>query len=646
MISIISGASEYNHNIYREAMIKKEELTIKLNECRELNEKFEALFNSSLQPNIELINWINEVWMDLADDVIPEKIMNIVGHNLDNLNLRVLSSMYYDWNNPEDINRYEKDRRNVINKCQKFYQSYRLFKSVGFVQKNTVIVGANGSGKTMLANQLKETLRIADGVVIPAQKLLLVPTFENIPTYRAEKDPFTEYQKKILDDKRTFIARNQDDFPYEMAKEYGSEYRRVLALLIAERNAKRNEFLDNKEDGTLYKKNEIKTTIDTVIEIWNDLIPHRKMAVDTDCNLVIQYEKDSEKKQYEAYRMSDGERIILYLVGRIMQAPKNGLIIVDEPEVFLHRTVVDKLWNRLEKERNDCTFIYMTHDLQFATSRVGVKSWIRSYEYPATWDIKIIDENEIPEQLLMELLGSCKKILFCEGTQNTSLDRKVFDVLFPNYIIYPLGSCKEVINYTKAYNAIQQTNTMAYGLVDSDFRTAQEIEDLKANNIFTYHVAEIDNLFLDENFLKAFIDYHHWDGDIDKIKEEIFNMLEGEKEKQCANYISSSIDYYFAKNHLAKGNTKADVERKLAEFNDAIKIDSWYSKRERELDLYIQHRNYAKVIEVYNNKGLHSVVEKVFGIKNYKERALEFLKIAPEQLLDRLRELFPVQFKT
>lgn len=96
------------------------------------------------------------------------------------------------------------------------------------------------------------------------------------------------------------------------------------------------------------------------------------------------------------------------LGGRIMLAPKNGLIIVDEPEMYLHRTVIDKLWNRLEKERGDCIFIYMTHDLQFATSRIGVKSWIKSYEYPSTWDIQVIDENEIPEQLLMELLGSCK----------------------------------------------------------------------------------------------------------------------------------------------------------------------------------------------------------------------------------------------
>ena len=424
------------------------------------------------------------------------------------------------------------------------------------------------------------------------------------------------------------------------------EYRRVLALLIAERNAKRNEFLDSKAEGSVFHRKEIRTTIDVVIEIWNDLIPHRKMTLDTDCNLVISYEKDGEVLTYEAYKMSDGERIILYLVGRIMQAPDNGLIIVDEPEIFLHRTVVEKLWNRLEKERHDCTFIYMTHDLQFATSRIGVKSWIKSYEYPLRWDIQIIDDNDIPEQLLMELLGSCKQILFCEGTSKTSLDKKIFDVLFPSRIIYPLESCKDVINYTKAYNAIPNTNTKAFGLVDSDFRSAEEINDLKANNVFSYHVAEIENVFLVESFLKAFQKYHHLSGNVEEIKEDVVSMFERDKESQCANYVSAKIDYYYRMNHLAKGNTKTEVENKVKMFNADIKIEEWYNKRMREIEFYIQKKSYAKVIAAYNNKGLHIVVERVFGLRDYHMMALEYLKKAPEEVLNGLRHLFPAELRS
>ena len=622
----------------------REELLDKIQECRELNDRFESAHDIGMKPNAAIKVWLDEVERDLAEDVIPEKIREMIAHNLEELKLSRRVA-YTDHNRIFHREQYENERENVILRSVQFRDTYHIYKSVGYVEKNTVLVGANGSGKTTLANILRDTLNIQDGIVIPAQKLLLIPTFDNIPTLKAESEPFRQYQKTIVDDKRTYSAKNQDDFPYTIAKEYGSEYRKVLALLIAERNAKRNEIIDKKQDGTEFKKAEFKTTIDTVIEIWNDLIPHREMYLDPDCNLIIKYRKGEEEKGYEAYKMSDGERIILYLVGRIMQAPKNGLIIVDEPEVYLHRTVVDKLWNRLEKEREDCIFIYMTHDLQFATSRIGVKSWIKSYEYPSTWDIQVIKDNEIPEQLLMELLGSCKQILFCEGNSTSSLDKKIFDVLFPNLIIYPLESCKEVISYTKAYNAIPNTNTKAYGLVDSDFRTPAEINNLKTNGIFTYHVAEIENVFLVEDFLKAFMEHHRWNGDIEKIKGNIIALLDKNKDAQAANYVSARIDYFYRKNHMAKGNTKTEVEQRMKEFNDDIQLDKWYDYRLHELELCIKSQNYAKTIAVYNNKGLHAVVEQELGIKDYHEKALEYLKVAPEEVVDKLRALFPEELR-
>lgn len=623
----------------------REELIEIIHECRELNDKFESAHDIGMKPNAAIKVWLDEVERDLAEDVIPEKIREVISHNIEELGLNHRAAAYTDPNRVFHREQYENERMDVVLRSVQFRDTYRIYKAVGYAEKNTVLVGANGSGKTTLANTLRDTLNIQDGIVIPAQKLLLVPTFDNIPTLKAERASFKQYQQKIVDDKQTYSAKNQDDFPYSLAKEYGSEYRKVLALLIAERNAKRNEIIDSKRDGTEFKKAEFKTTIDTVIEIWNELIPHRKLLLDPDSNLVITYRKGDDERNYEAYRMSDGERIILYLVGRIMQAPKNGLIIVDEPEVYLHRTVVDKLWNRLEKEREDCIFIYMTHDLQFATSRVGVKSWIKSYEYPSTWDIQVIKDNEIPEQLLMELLGSCKQILFCEGNSTNSLDKKIFDVLFPNLIIYPLESCKEVISYTKAYNAIPSTNTRAFGLVDSDFRSPAEINDLKANGIFTYHVAEIENVFLVEDFLKAFKEYHHWSGDVETIKSNIIVLLDKNKDAQAANYVSARIDYFYRKKHIAKGNTKAEVEQRMKEFNDDIQLDKWYDYRLRELELYVRNQNYTKAIVVYNNKGLHAVVEQEFGIKDYHEKALEYLKIAPNEVLEKLRALFPDELR-
>lgn len=618
----------------------EEELKEKIEETIRLNVRFESFCSPPLPPNVIIKKWLEMVVKDLDDKLIPERIRTVISHQIDDLNLSSLSSKAYNLDNSEQKKKYDEKHIELTSKFQKYLQAYQLFKCIGYAEKNIVIIGANGSGKTTLAYNLKETLSTDDGIVIPAQKLLLVPTFDSIPLYKREKDAFSSYQKKILDDKRTFNSKSNDDIPYDIVREYASEYRRVLALLISERNYKRNESIDIKQSNESAK---IKTTFDTVTEIWNDLITHRKISLTPESLPLLKYKKDGEDKEYEAYMMSDGERIILYLVARVMQAPRNGLIIVDEPEVFLHRTVVDKLWNRLEKERKDCTFIYMTHDLQFASSRVGLKSWIKKYHFPSTWDIQLINNSEIPDQLLMELLGSCKQILFCEGDSKTSLDKKIFDILFPDYIIFPLKSCKDVINYTKAYNAIPYTNTKAIGIVDKDFRSKEEIYDLNSSNIYTFQVAEIENVFLVESFIRALKEHHNLPGDVEKIKADILAKFESEEEMQISNYVTARIDYHYHKYHIHKGNTKDEVEANLKYFNNDIHIEKWYKERKRELDLYIKNNSYDKVIRVYNNKGLNYVVEKELKIADYHSWAFEFLKVAPQEILDDLRGLFPIE---
>jgi len=54
-----------------------------------------------------------------------------------------------------------------------------FFKKLGFFNNNVVVVGANGSGKTSISNKFKEFMA-NNGVVISAQRILLVPNFQSI----------------------------------------------------------------------------------------------------------------------------------------------------------------------------------------------------------------------------------------------------------------------------------------------------------------------------------------------------------------------------------------------------------------------------------------------------------------------------------
>ncbi len=115
--------------------------------------------------------------------------------------------------------------------------------------------------------------------------------------------------------------------------------------------------------------------------------------------------------------MSDGERVALYLMAQILCVPSQSIIIIDESEVYLHKSIMNRLWDKLEEYRKDCLFIYITHDIQFATVHKNSKKlWVHEYFGNNDWDYEFINGgDDVPEELLLEILGTRKNVLFVEG---------------------------------------------------------------------------------------------------------------------------------------------------------------------------------------------------------------------------------------
>lgn len=255
------------------------------------------------------------------------------------------------------------------------------------------------------------------------------------------------------------------------------------------------------------------------------------------------------------------------------------------------------------------------------------------------WDVESITNDEIPEGLLMKLLGSRKKLLFCEGNRN-SLDIQIYEQLFPNYTIVPVVSCKDVINYTKAFNKIKSKYAEAFGIIDRDFREQEQINKLINDNIFSYNVAEIENLFLVEEFIKGFADYKKELCNISKIKDEIMEKFKGDIQQQASFYVTQKINYYFKECQVKNGKTIEDVENAFTSFTSEIQIREWFDTRIQELNEIVYNNNYSRAILVYNNKGLHSIIEKAFGLSSYNKKALDYLKASDDAKM-LLRKIFP-----
>jgi energy-coupling factor transporter ATP-binding protein EcfA2 len=511
-----------------------------------------------------------------------------------------------------------------------------FFSKLNFFNDNIVAIGANGSGKTTLSGNLKKYLPNT-GVVISAQKILVIPTFGGVSNFANTSQKLLSTQTADKSLKGTYSTENGGS-SWNAIHHIGGEFQILLDNLLAERSVIRNEFFNTLKSGQIVEDVPV-TKLDKALKIWNSLIQHRVLECKDGINITVKTVTNGDN--YPAYQMSDGEKVLLYLIAHVLQAPVSGFIISDEPEMYLHKSILNKLWDTLEQERLDCIFVYLTHDLDFAARRITAKKvWIKSFTHPDTWEIENIPNNDMPESLLMELLGSRKAILFCEGRKG-SIDEKVYNLLFPNFTITPVDSCFSVMNYTKAFNKLPNVTVKAIGIIDSDYHDAQRLIALEDENIFSFSMAEPENLFFDESFLKTMANQLMFDDAIvNQIMLDCFSLLKKETELQVANYVSAKINYYFKDSHVSKGNTLANLNQNYSNFTNEIHIQKWYDERLEEINEVINNQNYSKLLAIFNNKGLKAVGNKNLKITDFTDKAiknLQFNKNTPEML----RAYFP-----
>lgn len=120
--------------------------------------------------------------------------------------------------------------------------------------------------------------------------------------------------------------------------------------------------------------------------------------------------------------MSDSEKLVFYLIGAALCACPNALLVIEEPETLLHNSIKNQLWDEIEAIRPDCTFVYLTHDIDFATSRSDSKRiWIRSYDADhSVWDYELIESNEsFQKKYIWKYLAAGNRSCLSKGPTRT-----------------------------------------------------------------------------------------------------------------------------------------------------------------------------------------------------------------------------------
>lgn len=230
--------------------------------------------------------------------------------------------------------------------------------------RQIIIIGANGSGKTRFANRLMAELG-PKAFRMSAIKAIYGKEEEN-----SDPGSVDSLYHEATDGTASIIRTD-----------IRGELERMLALMLNEEIVNLIDFKYNTADGNgkpqrAYRDKLPPTRLDRLIRLWQKIFPDNRVLIESG-RMIFGHERSDDT--YSSAKLSAGEKAVLYYIGASMFAPENGVIFVESPDMLLHPSSIRSLWDSIEQLRPDCTFIYITHDLSFASTRSdGVTIWVKS----------------------------------------------------------------------------------------------------------------------------------------------------------------------------------------------------------------------------------------------------------------------------
>lgn len=369
-----------------------------------------------------------------------------------------------------------------------------------------------------------------------------------------------------------------------------------------------------------------KTKFEKLLGIWERILPHRTLHISGDN---IKVSLPGSEELYSASDMSDGERAVFYIIGQALVAKPDSLLIFDEPELHIHRSIFNRLWDELEAARSDCAFVIISHDLEFVSSREGQKYVIQEYNPRNGWTIEAIPEDSgFTEELTSLILGSRRPILFVEG-DGSSLDKAIYRACYPDWTIVSLGSCESVIHSvaTMRRHSIF-TRISCSGIVDADDYNEEEKRALSDLGVSVLAVSEIENLFLlpdvakvileDEGFLECEVQEK-----LELLKNAIIEKVNEPKSMNdvVLRYCRRRIDRTLKKVDLTIADTPETLSQTYIARTGALDVIAISEEIRLRIESAVEDRDMPKLLANFDNKGLLALAAR--DLKSISKKSFE-----------------------
>ena len=479
--------------------------------------------------------------------------------------------------------------------------------------RQVTIIGANGAGKTRFVNHLVE--QCGDQAYRISALRALFPVEQEEQSLKGSIgerfDKFNRNMQQVVNTAKSEF----DKLTYVMMID---EFRSLM-------NFKAHQLMHEEMEFP-------KTKLDKVVKMWQEVFPKNKILRE---NGKLLFATEGQTDKYTALRLSDGEKAVLYYLGAVLYAMDDAVIFVDDPETFIHPSIMHTLWNVIEEIRPDCTFVYSTHDINFASSRIDNKCiWVKDFNPERmTWDYEVLQSsNNLSDSLYIDLLGTRKPVLFVEGDEEHSIDSRLYALVFPEYTIKPLGSCNKVIESVRSFNDLQSLHHLdSWGIVDRDRRDDKEVAYLRKKKILVPNVAEIENILMLEGVIRAVARHRHKnEHDVfNSVKRAVIKNFDNEIKQQALQHTRHRVKHDIELRVDMKFRNISALEDHMIDLVNEINPRGIYEMLCREFHVYVQKKDYDEVLRVYNQKLMltQSGVAGLVGLKSREEYIKAVLKI-------------------
>lgn len=351
------------------------------------------------------------------------------------------------------------------------------------------LLGANGTGKSSLVSRFASAhQKHARRISAHRQTWFESNTLDMTPRSRQDLEN---------------NVRSEDAHPQARWREWnagGRAHMAIFDLIDADTMQERKiaAFVRGGDSAAAFKE----AATPSPIQVINELMRLSNLPIEVSLEegqKVVARKKGGEP--YSVAELSDGERNAFLIAIEVLTAKPGTLILIDEPERHLHRSIISPLLKLLFDRRKDCSFIVSTHELMLPLDTPSASTLlVRGCEYQGqqvrAWTVDLLPPGvAVDDDLKGDLLGGRRKIIFVEGAAQ-SLDVPLYSLLFPGVSITPKAGCRDVEHAVRGLRAVADVHWVeAWGIVDNDQRTREDAERLKEAGVWALDHYSVEALY-------------------------------------------------------------------------------------------------------------------------------------------------------